>query len=398
MVVAKTANYKFPLRKKLSFMEKQSVLAILSKKDCLRENKNNKSVLVGCIVILSILATIILSSRRQRIIPFPIKEIVSVVEGRLSPDGSKIAFIAENLMGKKGYQLYILSVKSKKILERFDLEIGKIPFAAPPEEVMEWSPDSSKLLIKAYQSKSREGIRKYRLFLVNLKKEKIDIIDNIFPGRITQSWNKSSDAFLICRYSAPLLSFSIFKIGEGERVLLTKEVKKLPSGINAMWSQSDDAIYYWENGQGVYKSTYPYNRFEKIYSLPKIDATSFFLCWYLPIHSLLVFSTYLPTDKWRISILDLKQNKEISSLKLDFVPSPIFSKGEGAIIFYIGEPASPLYIWEYEKGNLRKIKLNQNEIPIHFEPQNNCLLTIKFKWEKGRFKNESYLLRTLDLH
>ena len=114
MVVAKTANYKFPLRKKLSFMEKQSVLAILSKKDCLCENKGNKSVLVGCIVILSILATIILSSRRQRIIPFPIKEIVSVVEGRLSPDGSKIAFIAENLMGKKGYQLYILSVKSKK--------------------------------------------------------------------------------------------------------------------------------------------------------------------------------------------------------------------------------------------------------------------------------------------
>jgi len=361
------------------------------------ENKSNKHILFGCIMV-AILAATLLVARLPRTIPLPINENVSLVDARLSPDGSKVAFIGRNSDRMEQFRLYIASVKSKKILAKFYLEIGKIPFAAPPEEVMEWSPDSSKLLIKAYQSKSREGIRKYRLFLVNLKTEKIDIIDNIFPGRITQSWNKSSDAFLICRYSAPRLSFSIFKIGEGERVLLTKEVKKLPSGINAMWSQSDDAIYYWENGQGVYKSTYPYNRFEKIYSLPKIDATSFFLCWYLPIHSLLVFSTHLPTDKWRISILDLKQNKEISSLKLDFLPSPIFSKGEGAIIFYIGEPASPLYIWEYEKGNLRKIKLNQNEIPIHFEPQNNCLLTLKFKWEKGRFKNKSYLLRTLDLH
>ena len=356
--------------------------------------KTVKLYIFGC--ILTIIFALYMKSLGKTItISPPGFNRFYLISAKLSPDCSRVAVLGEDRVKKK-YYLYIISVKEKAIVSKFSLQIGQIPFAAPPEKEMEWAPNNKKLLIKAWQGWGKDGSKKYRLFLVNLEPPKIEIIDDIFPWRITQSWSKDSQSFILCRYfkREGKIVFSLYSIGLGERQLISKVIKGFPSGINCMWDLDDGAIYYWENGKGIYRSLPPYSHFEYVRPIPFLDATDFFDVWLSPSRSQLTYNTYLKKGKWRISVFDFKENKVVGSLDTDEPPLfPYFLPGKNVIVFFEPEPCGPLYIWEYEKGKTKKIRLNEDEIPLDFEPRNRCLLTYLFKVEEWHFKFEELRIR-----
>jgi len=239
-------------------------------------------------------------------------------EFALSPDFSKVAITCEKLaQNGKEWHLFVLAINGMKILADVKLPPMEIPFAMDPAKVIEWSPDNTKLLVRAYLGKEGK-FHKYGILLIDIKQGSYELLNNTHPGCITQSWNEDSTALLLTEYSEKnkIATFEIFYLGKGKKELFRKENVSICPPISGLWDLQTNAVYFVENGQGIYRIAPPYDNLEKISGLPLLstqDAPIFML--FNPSSERIAFVSFVREEnKWQVGIFDAKKNKTTHSM------------------------------------------------------------------------------------
>lgn len=306
----------------------------------------------------------------------------------ISPDYSKIAVISGDL-GEKKWFLNVFSLDGKRIVNNLRLPITDIPIALPPASMMEWAPDSRKILIKAADLKrgKKKGYHLYTFVVVDIEKGILHVINDVFAGCISQSWDKGSSAFLIVRYlKKDSISLDIFHLNGKEERLLKREGKNAPYLLNGMWDIESGVIYFWESGKGIYKIVQPHYRLEKVKDLPPlIPSKTPLYSWFHPLTGKLAYLTDPDKYYWRINLFDITENKIVKSTDIDWGVFPLLFSPDGRALFTTEEVGIPI-IWDIKHGKKRHLSLWFVGEPLRFEDDP----VLDFRWgDRGR---EGYLL------
>lgn len=295
----------------------------------------------------------------------------------ISPDYSKIAFVDE--IGEEWF-LNVISLKGQRIVNNLKLPID-LPFSFPPAAVIEWTPDSRKILIRAFMGRE-ERYHRYSLLLVDIEKGTSQLINDIHPGCIAQSWNKESSAFLMIKYSEKTkkASFYIFHLGGKEEKLFDREGISVAPQINGMWDLESGNIYFWESGKGIYRIVPPGNRLEKIKELPPLaQPENHLFSWFHPVTGKIAYC-YPPNEKvWRISIFDIRKNKNVKHIDTEWAAFPLIFSPNGRALFVPYELDEPL-IWDLKNDTRRYLSCSLGSDEGFLD----------FRW--GSDEKEGYLL------